>query len=117
MKPAAAKLLPRLRFHRNETQFFGPGKAELLHYIAATGSIRVAAQEMEMSYQRAWSLVQQMNDLFSAPLVVMARGGGAGGGASLTATGQEVLSLYTAMEQSCLTATRPQWAALRKLMK
>jgi len=117
MKPSGPKLQPRLRFYRNENEFFGPGKAELLHYIAATGSIRVAAQEMDMSYQRAWSLVQQMNDLFAEPLVTKARGGDAGGGASLTATGQEVLSLYTAMEQACLTATKPQWAALRKLLK
>ena len=62
MKLSGPKLEPRLRFYRSESEFFGPGKAELLHYIAATGSIRVAAQEMDMSYQRAWSLVEQPLD-------------------------------------------------------
>ena len=117
MKPAAPALEPRLRIYRSERKFFGPGKAELLHYIAATGSIRVAAREMDMSYQRAWSLVQQMNELFTEPLVVMARGGGAGGGALLTTTGQNVLSLYTQMEQACHTATRRPWSALCRLLR
>jgi molybdate transport system regulatory protein len=117
MKRAGPELEPRLRIYRSERQFFGPGKAELLHYIAATGSIRVAAQEMAMSYQRAWSLVQDMNRLFTKPLVVMSRGGGAGGGAQLTAIGQDVLALYTEMEEACHTATRKEWAALRKLLR
>ena len=117
MKRSGPELRPRLRVYRNGRQYFGPGKAELLHYIAATGSIRVAARELAMSYQRAWSLVQQMNGLFVAPLVVKARGGGAGGGALLTPTGEAVLALYSEMEAACAAATRPQWSALRRLLR
>jgi molybdate transport system regulatory protein len=117
MKSEGTALRPRLRIYRGERQFFGPGKAELLHFIAATGSIRVAARELAMSYQRAWSLVQEMNGLFVEPLVAKARGGGAGGGALLTPTGEAVLALYAQMETACATATRPQWRALRKLLK
>jgi molybdate transport system regulatory protein len=47
----------------------GPGKAELLEGIAATGSIAEAGRRMGMSYQRAWSLVQTLNAGFAAPLV------------------------------------------------
>lgn len=116
-KRTSPELAPRLRVYRNSRQFFGPGKAELLHYIAATGSIRVAAAEMDMSYQRAWNLVQQMNELFTRPLVVVSRGGGDGGGARLTPTGSQVLDLYTEMEQACHAATRQPWAALRALLR
>ncbi len=35
----------------------GPGKAELLEAIEKTGSISAAAREMNMSYRRAWQLV------------------------------------------------------------
>lgn len=111
------KLIPRLRVYRDGRQFFGPGKAELLHYIAATGSIRVAAQEMRMSYQRAWSLVQEMNRLFTKPLVVVTRGGGSGGGAVLTTTGRRVLALYSRMEKACQTAVSRHWKELRVLLK
>lgn len=72
----------------------GPGKADLLGRIARTGSIAAAGREMDMSYKRAWSLVEEMNAAFSQPLVQSARGGPGGGGARLTETGEQVLALY-----------------------
>lgn len=72
----------------------GPGKAELLDRIRDTGSIAAAGRQMEMSYKRAWTLVEEMNAAFATPLVNSARGGQGGGGAQLTATGAEVLRLY-----------------------
>ena len=68
MKPAPA-LVPRFRIVQAGKPPFGPGKAELLEYIAATGSIRTAALEIGMSYPRAWGLVREMNNLFTGPLV------------------------------------------------
>jgi molybdate transport system regulatory protein len=114
---SAPELQPRLRFPHAGNGAFGPGKAELLRHIAATGSIRTAAAELGMSYNRAWQLVRAMNGLFRAPLVVVARGGGTGGGASLTAVGEEVLSRYSQMEAACRAATREDWNALVRLLK
>lgn len=59
----------------------GPGKADLLAAIDATGSISAAARTMGMSYRRAWLLVDTMNTAFRAPLVSTAKGGVEGGGA------------------------------------
>jgi molybdate transport system regulatory protein len=81
------------------------------------GSIRVAAQSMTMSYQRAWNLVKEMNALFREPLVVMSRGGETGGGASLTETGREVLERYRRMEEHCREATAEDCGALRRLLR
>ena len=117
MKPSAPALVPRLRIIQTGKPPFGPGKAELLEYIAATGSIRTAAQEMGMSYPRAWSLVREMNDLFTAPLVTRTRGGGSGGGAALTPLGETVLKLYSRMDAACETATRADWRTLQGLLK
>jgi molybdate transport system regulatory protein len=72
----------------------GPGKARLLEGIRDTGSIAAAGRQMQMSYKRAWSLVEELNAAFADPLVTSARGGPGGGGAILTATGVQVLSLY-----------------------
>jgi molybdate transport system regulatory protein len=72
----------------------GPGKAELLARIREAGSIAAAGRQMEMSYKRAWSLVEEMNAAFADPLVARVRGGQGGGGAQLTAAGGEVLALY-----------------------
>ena len=110
------QLQPRLRFPDSGPDAFGPGKAELLRHIAATGSIAEAAAQLEMSYNRAWTLVRSMNTLFRGPLVNSIRGGGSGGGASLTPLGEQVLQLYTRMEDTCRSATRADWNALLRLL-
>lgn len=110
-------LEPRLRFPHAGPDAFGPGKAELLRHIAATGSIRTAATELRMSYNRAWQLVTAMNALFREPLVTVTRGGGTGGGAALTPLGEEVLTRYTRMEEAARTATRADWTALTRLLR
>lgn len=116
--PAPEPLLqPRLRFPDATAEAFGPGKAQLLRHIAATGSIRTAAAELGMSYNRAWLLVRTMNSLFRTPLVERTRGGGTGGGAGLTPLGEEVLTRYTRMEEACVTATRADWDSMRRLLR
>lgn len=94
----------------------GPGKARLLELIRETGSISAAGRGMEMSYKRAWSLVEEMNAAFRVPLVASARGGPGGGGAVLTEAGTEVLRLYrTALDQAA-SAAAPHVAALEALL-
>lgn len=78
---------------------FGPGKADLLEKIASEGSISRAAKAMDMSYSRAWQLVDAMNSAFRKPLVESSAGGKRGGGAVLTRHGEEVLDLYRRFEQ------------------
>jgi molybdate transport system regulatory protein len=114
---SAPELQPRLRFPNGGSDAFGPGKAELLRHIAATGSIRTAASELGMSYNRAWLLVKSMNTLFREPVVAVARGGGTGGGASLTAFGDDILTRYTRMEDACRAATEAEWQALQRLLR
>ena len=112
MKPAAA-LEPRLRVSAAGRPLFGPGKAELLRLIAATGSIAEAAKQMDMSYQRAWTLVRELNADFREPLVAKVRGGGTGGGTLLTPAGEAVLSAYDRLTAAALAAAEPGWRELR----
>ena len=110
-------LLPRFRVMRGKEIAFGPGKMELLELVAETGSISEAAKRMEMSYMRAWSLIQTMNACFNAPVIEAVRGGHERGGAELTATGQRVLKLYRQMEADGLQAVQADWRALQKLLQ
>ncbi|MEZ5527886.1 MAG: LysR family transcriptional regulator [Gammaproteobacteria bacterium] len=91
------KVQCRVRVTRGEDIAVGPGKMELLAAIRDVGSISGAARRMQMSYRRAWLLVETMNSCFQHPLVVTATGGRAGGGAHLTPEGEKVLEGYTAM--------------------
>ncbi len=117
MRRSELDFQPRLRFPHAGPGAFGPGKAELLEYVAATGSIRTAAREMNMSYQRAWTLVREMNRLFRDPLVIVVRGGGTGGGALLTPLGRDVLDRYARMEENCRAATQADWQALQSILR
>lgn len=117
MDSPKSDLQPRLRFLSHTAKVFGPGKAELLELIGRTGSLRAAAAQMGMSYNRAWILVREMNQQFLEPLVVSERGGASGGGATLTATGRELVARYARMERACRAATRADWAAVRRLLR
>lgn len=107
-------LRPRIRIvGADGTIVLGPGKADLLDAIARSGSIRGAAEELGMSYMRAWTLVKTMNAAFREPLVEKERGGSAQGGAQLTESGERVLELYRRIEAKATRAAEPLWAKLR----
>lgn len=106
----------RLRIQFGPAAMLGPGKADLLEQIDRTGSISAAGAAMGMSYKRAWSLVETLNGIFRAPVVVTARGGAAGGGARLTDTGRSVLAHYRAIEARLAEGSRDDLAALEALL-
>ena len=72
----------------------GPGKVRLLELIAETGSISEAARQMEMSYSRAWLLIDEVNGIFGKPVVETATGGAGGGGAKITPLGETVIVAF-----------------------
>lgn len=107
----------RLRIVLEPTIAIGPGKADLLEGIQATGSIAAAGRRMNMSYKRAWLLVETMNACFDAPLVETSRGGTGRGGAILTATGARVLEAYRRMQAETEAAIADDLAALQTLLR
>ena len=106
-----------IRVHLAPVNAIGPGKADLLEAIAATGSIAAASRRMRMSYRRSWDLVRSLNASFHDPLETVAKGGARGGGARLTATGREVLALYRRMESAAGAAISDDLAGFRKLLR
>jgi molybdate transport system regulatory protein len=109
-------LRPRIRVTRADEILLGPGKADLLEAIGRLGGLRSAADELGMSYMRAWKLVQMLNRGFREPLVRTQRGGAGHGKAALTPMGESVLALYRDMERSSLAAMTPAWKRLRGLI-
>ena len=76
----------------------GPGMVELLDGVARDGSIRKAAAAMEMSYRKAWLLIQGMQETFGGAVVITTIGGSSGGGAELTELGKTLLACYRRIE-------------------
>jgi molybdate transport system regulatory protein len=114
---ADAMFQPRIRILCGKDIAMGPGKADLLEQIAKSGSITMAAEQLGMSYMRAWTLIKTMERCFQQPLVTVSRGGAAHGGARLTENGRRVLALYRGMEQRSLTATAPIRREMIKLLR
>lgn len=92
----------------------GHGKIRLLELIASTGSISAAGRAMDMSYRRAWLLVDALNSMFSRPVVESQRGGKQGGGAALTEFGNELLHTYRNMQEKLEKAVKPELDWLEK---
>mgnify|MGYP002075155773 CR=1 FL=1 len=97
-----------------DTIALGPGKLQLLEAIRETGSIAAAGRSMDMSYKRAWHLVDTMNRCFKTPLVEASKGGARGGGAVLTPLAEEVIALYRRLEVRARKATEAELAAMAK---
>jgi molybdate transport system regulatory protein len=95
---------------------FGPGMAELLERIGQLGSIRKAAASMEMSYRKAWLLVQGMQQTFGGAVVVTETGGTAGGGAQLTELGSKLLKTYRAIESRAARAADSEMQTLSAMV-
>jgi len=90
----------------------GPGKIRLLEAIRDTGSISQAGRVLDMSYRRAWLLVDDLNRCFREPAVTTQPGGAQGGGAALTRFGTALIEKYRAIEMQAMAAARPQLDAL-----
>jgi molybdate transport system regulatory protein len=67
---------------------------------------------MGMAYRHAWVLVDAMNRAFRRPVVTAHPGGRAGGGAQLTAFGEEVVRRFRAMEDATRRAVADDADAL-----
>ena len=103
-KRSAIKL--QVRLDLPGTGRIGPGKIELLRQIGAHQSIAAAARAMDMSYRRAWLLVDELNGLFSQPLVAKWLGGKSRGGATLTPAGERLIESYDTVVQRASKANR-----------
>jgi molybdate transport system regulatory protein len=91
----------------------GPGKARLLELVDELESITAAGKAMDMSYRRAWLLVDELNSMFQSPLVETRRGG-RGGNASLTLLGRAVVQLYRGVEKEAAEASARKLAELER---
>ena len=75
-------------------------RIDILRRIGQVGSISEAARGAGVSYKAAWQALETLTNLAGIPLVDKAVGGTGGGGAVLTAAGQQVLQAAQAMAEA-----------------
>ena len=110
-----SKALPSLsvRIDLDREGRIGPGKIALLESIDKCGSISAAGRAMDMSYKRAWDLVDEVNRICRQAAVERQTGGKNGGGAVLTAFGISLVTRYRKIERDAASAARKELQALR----
>ncbi len=86
------QLKGRLWLEKDGRTYLSWGRVALLENIAREGSVSAAARAMGMSFSHAWNLVESMNCLAGQPLVEKQAGGQGGGGARLTAAGEQAIA-------------------------
>jgi len=84
-------------------RFFGPGRAELLQHIEATGSINKAAKAMKISYKKAWGMIAALNEQATKPMVISKTGGEEGGGSIITNEAKELIDFHKNLKDKFLS--------------
>ena len=107
----------RMRIMKGETIAIGPGKISLLEAVRKHGSISAAARSLDMSYRRAWLLIDELNRSLQSPATISEQGGQSGGGCMLTPVGERIVRLYRDVEAQAQAACAEQIGSLTALLK
>ncbi len=75
---------------------FGDGPARLLAGVEEAGSLRKAAQELGMSYNKAWRILHAAEERLGFALLDRNVGGNLGGGSRLTPEARDLVARYQA---------------------
>ncbi len=82
-----------------EKPVLGKGGAQILEQIEKAKSISKAAKNLGMSYRYVWNYLQKIEKLLKEPVIDTFKGGkSGGGGAKLTALGEQLLDEYKRLE-------------------
>jgi molybdate transport system regulatory protein len=82
----------------NGGKAFGEGPYELLKRVEKTDSLREAAHQMNMSYSKAWKLIQTVEKRLGFAFLDRKVGGLSGGGSRVLPEGKEFLRRYERFE-------------------
>lgn len=95
------KIKSKIWIETDEGIVISEGRIQLLKLIESTGSLNKAAKEMNISYQKAWKLVDASNKASREPLVATQIGGNKGGGTVITPYGKLLIASFEKINKAC----------------
>ncbi len=88
------KLTGRFWLECEGVKVFGMGPCTLLEAVDRAGTLSQAADELGMSYSKAWSIIKRAESKLGFLLLERQIGGSDGGGSSLTEQGRRLTKSY-----------------------
>jgi molybdate transport system regulatory protein len=76
----------------------GDGCFSLLIEIKNSGSLKEAAEKMDVSYRKAWGIIKKSENMLGFKLVDKKRGGKDGGHSELTEEGMNLIQAYNELK-------------------
>ncbi|MFD2726328.1 winged helix-turn-helix domain-containing protein [Hyunsoonleella rubra] len=101
------KIKSRIWIESDQNVLLGEGRVHLLKAIQETGSLSKAAKSLNISYKKAWQLLDSVNKAAKKPVTINSVGGKGGGGAELTNYGKSLITAFDEINKNC-------WAFLDK---
>jgi molybdate transport system regulatory protein len=95
------KIKSRIWIETKEHVLLGEGRIRLLKAIEETGSLSKAAKTLQMSYKKAWHLIDAVNKAAKKPVTISRIGGKDGGGAQLTPYGKTLIRAFEDINKNC----------------
>ena len=85
------KLRYKLWIEKDGEKVFGDGPLDILQRVEMAGSLRQAAEEINMSYSQAWNLIKDLEKRLGFDLLWRKIGGEKGGGSEITDKARELM--------------------------
>ncbi len=95
------KIKSRIWIETNNNVLLGEGRVGLLKAIDKTGSLSKAAKSINISYRKAWTLIDSVNKSAKKPVTTSSIGGKGGGGAILTPYGKDLIAAFEKINKDC----------------
>lgn len=108
------KIRSRIWIEVDGKVFLGEGRIRLLKSIDKTKSLSKSAKELQMSYKKAWYLIDSVNNQAQRPVVIKSTGGKGGGGTILTSYGKELILAFETVNKNCWKFLDKQLAKVLK---
>ena len=95
------KIKSRIWIESENHVLLGEGRVQLLKAIDETGSLSKAAKSLNLSYKKAWQLLDSVNKSAKKPVTINSIGGIGGGGAELTDYGKSLITAFDEINKNC----------------
>lgn len=95
------KIKSKIWIETNNGILLSEGRVQLLKMIDETGSLNKASKALNISYQKAWRLIDDVSKTTKQPIIETKIGGAKGGGTVLTTYGKSLIVIFDTINKDC----------------